>query len=46
MGCAESEEVTALRMASQDLENEIEAQKHKIANTPMPLLRVRGSQGY
>ena len=37
---SESDEVTALRVAIQDLENEIEAQKIKIANTPMPLLRV------
>ena len=37
---AEGEEVSSLRVAIQDLENQIEEQKHKISNTPMPLLRV------
>ncbi len=33
--------MSALRIAIQDLENQIEEQRHKISNTPMPLLRVR-----
>ena len=37
---AESEEVNMLRLAVQDLENQIEEQKFKIQSTPMPLLRV------
>jgi len=36
----ESEEVNLLRLAVQDLENQIEEQKFKIQSTPMPLLRV------
>lgn len=38
--CTEGEEVSSLRVAIQDLENQIEEQKHKISNTPMALLRV------
>jgi hypothetical protein len=41
----EGEEVSALRVAIQDLENQIEEQKHKISNTPMLLLRVSVSGG-
>ena len=36
----ECEEAVTLRVAIQDLENQIEEQKHKINNTSMPLLRV------
>lgn len=37
----ESQELAELRLTVQDLENQIEEQKLKIQNTPMPLLRVR-----
>lgn len=38
----ENEEVVDLRLAIQDLENQIEEQKLKIENTTMSLLRVSG----